>query len=179
MVCPIAHVLPACLTGKSCQLGEVLIYMTSMAFPSMELATAPDQPGQGRFDSLRCPSTHGTGFLPAEGPLMADAALLERLTLASPRDLIAQTPAAGSLTLGSLYDQCSAAGLTAQPAESDVHRLHALCADGLAPRARVKLCWLTQMWRTHRVAPVLCRDRAPPSSRPLQRDVHIPRSRAS
>ncbi len=63
---------------------------------------------------------------------MADVALLERLMLASPRDLVAQTPAAGSTTLASLYNQCRAAGLTAQPAESDVHRLHALCADGSA-----------------------------------------------
>ena len=67
---------------------------------------------------------------------MADVALLERLTLASPRDLVAQTPAAGSTTLAGLYEQCRAAGLTAQPAESDIHRLHALCADGWTPRTR-------------------------------------------
>ena len=60
---------------------------------------------------------------------MADVALLERLALVSPRGLVSQAPAAAEgQTLGSLYDQCHAAGLTSQPAESDIHRLHALCA---------------------------------------------------
>ena len=59
---------------------------------------------------------------------MTDVALLQQLALTSPHDLVSQGPAAGGQTLFSLYDQCRAAGLTAQPAESDVHRLHALCA---------------------------------------------------
>jgi hypothetical protein len=59
---------------------------------------------------------------------MADVALLQQLALVSPHDLVSQAPGPDGQTLGSLYDQCRAAGLTAQPAESDVHRLHALCA---------------------------------------------------
>ncbi len=92
---------------------------------------------------MLCLSTDGTGLCEAKRRHMAGMGLLERLMLASPRDLVAQTPAAGSTTLAGLYDQCRAAGLTAQPAESDVHRLHALCADALAPSINTILCSFT------------------------------------